>query len=142
MKQQQVRDVEAGKWEDDPCISIRLRYMENEVEILQRAYEAAKADADAHYPGRSSSPDPKTEEVSRLRERGRRLARNIETGRQEVQKIRDWMSQLPDDVQEARKLAQQSIDNTENSLEGYLDQYRGVSKALKELGVDIEDVGA
>ncbi|SPO03155.1 uncharacterized protein DNG_05837 [Cephalotrichum gorgonifer] len=111
----------------------RLPYAEEELEVLRKAYAAARADADRLFPGRSSTPDPVAQEVKGWEGKREFLTGHMDKARRDVIAVREWMTQLPDvGADGARKLAQEFLDNGQGRVESYSGQISEVDETLKK----------
>ena len=131
--QQGLRDAEAGDLKDVPGARIRLQYAEKQVGVVQKAYDASRADADILLSDRTSTPDPRALEISGYKGKVQQLTRDVEEYEREILMIRNWISQLPEGIiKRARRLARDVIVENERALEAILEQRRGVAKALEK----------
>jgi hypothetical protein len=96
-----------------------LRATDKMIAIIEKAYAASMADAERLCPGRAPFPFVGAEETCGydIRPRVAHLTQQIEEVEQDVEDVRRWMGELPDDTVEARKLAQARIDQAAKFLE-------------------------
>lgn len=76
--QQGLRDAEAGDLKDVPGARTRLQYAEKQVGVVQKAYDASRADADILLSDRTSTPDPRALEISGYKGKVQQLTRDVE----------------------------------------------------------------
>jgi hypothetical protein len=108
----------------------RIRRAEKETAISERAYLASLADAERLCPGRPPFPlDP----CEVYRARIGRWATAIENSEQDAADIRQWMKQLPEGADGARKLAEERLDYLGGCIEGCKKQWQRYVEAMEKL---------
>lgn len=110
---------------------IRLQYAEKQLGIYERAYADARADVDALLPG--GTPGRRALEISGYEARHRQLDWDVKQNQQENEAIQGWVSELPEGIDRARKLARDDMAQRERVLEVFMEQRRGVAEALEKL---------
>lgn len=126
------RNMEQGEQENPRNVRLRLRYAEHEVEILQKAYEASRTDAEVFSSGKSNIPSPMDHKISGYEGRLQLVTKYIEDARRGVEEICDWMAQLPQGADQAGTLAHDDIKAKEAIMATYLQQCHCLEEALEK----------
>ncbi|PVH78735.1 hypothetical protein DL98DRAFT_655937 [Cadophora sp. DSE1049] len=140
-RRRDVADVQAEikETEDDgkdvpSALKSKLLHAEKILKVYEKAYEAARADMESSFPGRSIAFGRGIQTLGLdLDARIASLTPNIEDAQQQLQEIRAWMSQLPDAAVQAKQAAEDEILGLESRFEAYMGQIRGCTEALEEL---------
>lgn len=112
-------------------MKLEMELAEREALIAQKAYEAARRDADRLCPGRSPPSDegkkPKnppldlTEQMADLNERINGLTK-------EIQSNQEWLSKIPEEAVEARERVERYLKHDRGWLSGLLEHREKVTK--------------
>ncbi|PGH19540.1 hypothetical protein AJ80_03876 [Polytolypa hystricis UAMH7299] len=102
------------------AFQIKLRHAEDQAMIYQRAYEAARADAERLCPGRSATSVPGIECLEgRSAAKARQdLIKRIEKSQRIVEANREWATQLPQGADQAKKKVKKRIEQYECAIAG------------------------
>jgi hypothetical protein len=111
-----------------------LRPAERKVVVYKKAYAASLVDAERLCPGRT--PFPLHSNTSLLRDRHEDLSTILRGLEEECTGIRDWLAQLPNGSDEARKLGQKALqekDERRLSVQKYTEEaWDKLSKAQEK----------
>ncbi|KAK4040850.1 hypothetical protein C8A01DRAFT_45872 [Parachaetomium inaequale] len=129
---------ELKKASPSPPTPEALRSAEQRLVIYEKAYAASLADAERLCPGRA--PFPLHTDTSLLRGRHEELSTMLGELEEECAGIRDWVAQLSDGADEARKLGQNALHEKEErrlSVQKYAEEaWERLSKEQEKARVD------
>lgn len=122
-----------ARWEhrDVMGAQIRLQYAEKQLGVYEKAYAAARADADALLPG--GTPGRRALKISGYEARHRQVDWGVKESQREIEATRGWVSELPEGIDRARKMARDDMAQREKMLEVFMEQRRCVAEALEKL---------
>src|SRR5690606_14525126 len=101
--------------------------------IWKKAYEASRADAERLCPGRFLPSAPGTRVGGRdYNSRLADCARGLEHAHADNSAIQLWLDQIPQGVEQARKLAQDTIAANEKSVEYWEETRKANLEGLEE----------
>lgn len=145
--QKAVKEKEDNGKSASPALQTKIRKAEKDLRVYEKAYEAARADAERLFPGRSITFGRGIETLGLdLDARIAGLNPSVEDTQQQLNLVREWMSQLPDTAVRARQATEDEVLHLESYLEVYNGQLRGCKGALENLdgesaqGQDQEEV--
>ena len=135
--QKAVKEKEDNGKSASPALQTKIRQAEKDLKVYEAAYEAASADAERLFPGRSITPGRGIEALGLdLDARIAGLTPSIEDTQQQLKSVREWVSQLPDTAMRARQATEDEVLHLESYLEVYNGQLRGCKEALENLDGD------
>ncbi|KFY41428.1 hypothetical protein V494_03006 [Pseudogymnoascus sp. VKM F-4513 (FW-928)] len=119
-------------------IQFYLRQAEEQAAIYQKAYEAARVDAERLFPGRLLPVRLGVEVDGTDYEKSmENLTTLIERLQKSLKPKREWIVQVPNSAQHARQVLQNEIDREEKSLERYERERSEVIRKIEEIKAGI-----
>ncbi|GIK06693.1 hypothetical protein Aspvir_002343 [Aspergillus viridinutans] len=115
---------------------ISLQQAKREVGIYQKAYEAARADADRLCPGRTFQSATgiaslgRMDTVTSIREQKDTMAMM----QRELEALRDWALQLPDSAIQAKKLVEEEVERYQPGIKNGKEMLQRYEASLAEHG--------
>lgn len=106
----QLADEQGSSGQSSPQIQLRIRDAEKTVAIHKKAYAASLADVKRLCPDRISLL---AGDGSELRAQVDDLTTNIADSEQEIKAIQEWISQVPDGADEAKRMAREVIQRND-----------------------------
>ncbi|MAB46853.1 MAG: hypothetical protein CMN67_15815 [Sphingomonadaceae bacterium] len=132
--QKDMKEKEDNGKSASPALQTKIRQAEKDLKVYEKAYEAARADAERLFPGRSFIFGRGIETLGLdLDARIAGLVPSVEDTQQQLESVREWMSKLPDTAVLARQATEDELLSLQSYLEVYNGQLRGCTAALEKL---------
>ncbi|KAK4107810.1 hypothetical protein N656DRAFT_849171 [Canariomyces notabilis] len=134
-RKQYAKDSEATEKAVAQKMRIELDHGERKIRIYEKAYEAARRDAERLCPGRSLPPEEEPKPLSDMewaRMRNSDLTESINGLTEAIKGYKEWMAQLPEEAIQTRSLVQAYLSRDEERLEVYVGQRNEVGKQMED----------